>query len=148
MGVSSSSLSAPALPGAIPGTGGRPGHWGARSANPDRAQLMEFAFQLVKRVNIDLKEQITEQEERWVLYQGKIKALWLRWSRICLQCSGTWVQSLGQEDPLEEEMATRSSVLTWRIPSIEEPGGSQKIRYTEQLACTHKWGASGVNTSA
>ena len=35
----------------------------------------------------------------------------------------TWVQSLGQEDPLEEEMATHSSILAWRIPWTEEPGG-------------------------
>ena len=34
----------------------------------------------------------------------------------------TWVQSLGQEDPLEEEMATHSSILAWRIPWTEEPG--------------------------
>ena len=33
------------------------------------------------------------------------------------------VQSLGQEDPLEKEMATHSSVLAWRIPGAEEPGG-------------------------
>ena len=32
----------------------------------------------------------------------------------------TWVQSLGQEDPLEKEMATRCSILAWRIPWIEE----------------------------
>ena len=34
----------------------------------------------------------------------------------------TQVQSLGQEDPLEEEMATHSSILAWRIPWTEEPG--------------------------
>ena len=34
-----------------------------------------------------------------------------------------WVQSLGQEDPLEEEMTTHSSILAWRIPRTEEPGG-------------------------
>ena len=34
----------------------------------------------------------------------------------------TWVQSLGQEDPLEKGMATHSSVLAWRIPWTEEPG--------------------------
>ena len=34
----------------------------------------------------------------------------------------TWVQSLGQEDPLEKEMATHSSVLTWRTPGMGEPG--------------------------
>ena len=33
------------------------------------------------------------------------------------------VRSLGQEDPLEEDMATRSSILAWRIPQTEEPGG-------------------------
>ena len=38
----------------------------------------------------------------------------------------TWVQSLGWEDPLEEGMATHSSVLAWRIPT-EEPGGLQSI---------------------
>ena len=35
----------------------------------------------------------------------------------------TWVQSLGQEDPLEEGTATHSSILAWRIPWTEEPGG-------------------------
>ena len=39
----------------------------------------------------------------------------------------TWVQSLGQEDPLEEEMVTHSSVLAWRIPWTEEPGGLQSM---------------------
>ena len=37
----------------------------------------------------------------------------------------TWVWSLGQEDSLEESMATDSSVLTWRIPWTAEPGGLQ-----------------------
>ena len=37
----------------------------------------------------------------------------------------TQVQSLGQEDPLEKEMATRSSILAWKIPWTEEPGGLQ-----------------------
>ena len=36
-----------------------------------------------------------------------------------------WVQSLGWEDPLEEGMATHSSILAWRIPWTEEPGGIQ-----------------------
>ena len=37
----------------------------------------------------------------------------------------TWVQALGQEDPLEEEMVTHSSILAWEIPWTEEPGGLQ-----------------------
>jgi len=39
----------------------------------------------------------------------------------------TWAQSLGQEDPLEEVMATRSSIPAWRIPRTEEPGGLQSM---------------------
>jgi len=37
----------------------------------------------------------------------------------------TWVQSLGWEDPLEKEMATLSSILAWKIPWAEKPGGLQ-----------------------
>ena len=37
----------------------------------------------------------------------------------------TWVRSLGQEDPLEKEKATHFSILAWRIPWTEEPGGLQ-----------------------
>ena len=50
----------------------------------------------------------------------------------------TWVRSLGQEDPLEKEMATHSSTLAWKIPWTEEPGrlqsmGSQRVRL--ELSC-------------
>ena len=43
----------------------------------------------------------------------------------------TRVQSLGWEDPLEEGMATHSSILAWRILWTEEPGGLQSIGYRE-----------------
>ena len=39
-----------------------------------------------------------------------------------------WVQSLGQEDPMEKEMATHSSILPWKIPWTKEPGSLQSIR--------------------
>ena len=39
----------------------------------------------------------------------------------------TQVRSLGREDPLEEEMATNSSILAWEIPRTEEPGGLQFV---------------------
>ena len=39
----------------------------------------------------------------------------------------TWVRSLGQEGPLEKGMATHSSILDWRIPWTEEPGGLQSM---------------------
>ena len=38
-----------------------------------------------------------------------------------------WVQPLGQEDPLEKEMATHSSTLAWKIPWMEEPGNLQSV---------------------
>ena len=46
----------------------------------------------------------------------------------------TWVQPLGQEDPLEKKIATHSSILTWKIPWMEELGrlqsmGSQRVRH-------------------
>ena len=40
----------------------------------------------------------------------------------------TWVPSLSQEDPLDKEMATHSSILAWEIPWTEEPGGLQSMR--------------------
>ena len=39
----------------------------------------------------------------------------------------TWVRSLDWEDPLEERIATHSSILAWRIPWTEEPGGLQPM---------------------
>ena len=38
-----------------------------------------------------------------------------------------WVRFLGQEDPLEKEVATHSRILAWEIPWTEEPGGQQSI---------------------
>ena len=51
----------------------------------------------------------------------------------------TWVQFLGQEDPLEKGMATPSSILAWGIPWIEEPGGLQSmgVQSRTQLSDLH-----------
>ena len=48
----------------------------------------------------------------------------------------TWVPSLGQEDPLEEGMATRCSILAWRIPWTEEPGTVHSPQGCEELDTT------------
>ena len=58
----------------------------------------------------------------------------------------TWVPSLGWEDPLEEEMATHSNILAWRIPRTEEPGGlqstgSRKSRTRPSHTHTHTYAA-------
>ena len=47
------------------------------------------------------------------------------------------VQSLGREDPLEKEMATHSSILAWRIPWTEEPGGSDTTERLHTHTHTH-----------
>ena len=39
----------------------------------------------------------------------------------------TWIRALGREDPLEKEMATHSSTLTWKMPWMEEPGRLQSV---------------------
>ena len=68
-----------------------------------------------------------------------------QWSRICLtmqEMQKTWVQSLGWEDPLEEEMATHCSTLAWKSPWAEDPGGlqsmgSQRVRHSLATERTH-----------
>ena len=51
----------------------------------------------------------------------------------------TWAQSLGQEDPLEKEMATHPSILAWRVPWTEEPGGLQSM---DPQRIGHDWATS------
>ena len=53
------------------------------------------------------------------------------------------VRALGQEDALEEGMATHSRNLAWRIPWTEEPGGQRVEQDWSDLACTHTWLGSG-----
>ena len=66
----------------------------------------------------------------------------------------TQVRSLGQEDPLEKETATHSSILAWRIPWTEEPGelqfmGSQRVRHNwvTNTTTTKYWRADTGNKS-
>ena len=54
-------------------------------------------------------------------------AQWIKNPPAIQERQETWVQFLGQKDPLEEGMATHSSVLAWRIPWTEEPDGLQSI---------------------
>ena len=71
-----------------------------------------------------------------------------KWSRTHLpmqETQETWVQSLGGEDPLEEEMATHSSILAWKIPWTEELSGLQSMgsqRVEHNWARMH-WEARG-----
>ena len=54
-------------------------------------------------------------------------AQWIKTPPAMQEMQDTWVQSLSQEDPLEEGMATHSSIFAWEIPWTEEPGGLQSI---------------------
>ena len=58
----------------------------------------------------------------------------------------TWVRSLGQKDPLEKGMATHSTILAWRIPWTEEPGGyspwsHKESDMTELKILSHNFGS-------
>ena len=62
----------------------------------------------------------------------------------------TWVLSLGWEDPLEKEMATHSSILAWRIPWAEEPGGlqstgSQRVRHDWVISLSQNFDFNLIN---
>ena len=69
---------------------------------------------------------------------------WLSGKKIYLptqEKQEAWVPSLSQEDPLEEEMATHSGILAWKIPWTEEPGRpqamqSQRVEHHDEHACT------------
>ena len=49
-----------------------------------------------------------------------------------------WVPSLGREDPLEKEMSTHSSILSWKILWTEEPGGLQSVELQSQMQLSHR----------
>ena len=66
-----------------------------------------------------------------------------QWSGICLAMQDTWVRSLGREDPLEEEMATYSSIVAWEVPWTEEPGRLQSMK---SPGVGHDWAAKQART--
>ena len=97
---------------------------------------LEVIKQEMARVNVNI---LGIKELRWT-EMGEFNLDWLRASLVaqmvkCLPTMWeTWVQSLGQEDDLEKEMAIHSSILAWKIPWTEESGrlqsiGSQTVRH-------------------
>ena len=85
---------------------------------------------------------------RWAWHLGLDGTSW-RWARVPLSVlkyaflllvknlpavQETWVRSLGQEDPLEKEMATHSSIPAWNISWTEEPGGLQSMGVAKSQA--------------
>ena len=80
-------------------------------------------------------------DDGWIWFRDLTQAFQLDWTSLvaqmvkCLSAmQETLVQSLGQEDPLEKEMATQSCILAWEIPWMEESGklqsmGLQRVRH-------------------
>ena len=75
-------------------------------------------------VHKEMKPVNPKENQPWI-FMGKLMVAQLVKNLPAVQ--ETWVQSQGQEDPLEKEMATHSSILAWRILWTEEPGGLQSM---------------------
>ena len=72
-------------------------------------------------------------------------AQWVKNLSAMQETQEMWLQSLGQEDPLEKEMATHSSILAWRIPWTEEPCGLpsmgwQRLGHDRSDLARGRWG--------
>ena len=63
----------------------------------------------------------------YLYYLPEFAQIYVQVVLVVKNLSATWVQSLGQEDPLEKGIATHSSISAWRIPWTEEPGGLQSV---------------------
>ena len=86
-----------------------------------------------------MESKILELERTWRSFRASLVAQRLKHLPGMQE---TWVRSLGQEDPLEKQMAPHSSTLAWRIPWTEEPGGlqsmvSQRVRHNWVITHTH-----------
>ena len=84
--------------------------------------LFTFLIQRVREDMLHFGEHIYE-----INYQRKWASLVAQSVKNLRAMQETWVQSLGREDPMEESMATHSSILAWRIPRTEEPGRLQPM---------------------
>ena len=90
---------------------------------------------------------MTTNNKLFSIYYG-VRVLAQRVKRLPAK-QETWVRSLGQEDPLEKEMATHSSILAWKIPWTEKPGrlqsvGSQRVRHDWVTSLSLSWGQGVV----
>ena len=79
-------------------------------------------FVLINRVCINQSKRLYLLFNDYVLGASQV-AQWYRTHLPVQEPQETWVRSLGREDPLEDEMATHSSILAWKIPWMEELGG-------------------------
>ena len=144
-GIKSSGSPAPTFPGeeTKAGRGEARTRWGSRSVMETRTHALKlqpcpcqgyfiFLFHWVKtphghslkdppRINLENRLGHNTAKAYYISLNW-----WLSW-RLCLQCGRPGFHSLGLEDPLKKEMATHSSILAWRIPWTEKPGGRQSM---------------------
>ena len=83
-------------------------------------------FFILKLLTSEVVELITFRFSLYKAYHGASVVAQMVKNLPAMQ--ETWVQSLGQEDPLEKGMATHSDIHAWRVPWTEEPGGLQSMR--------------------
>ena len=101
---------------------------------------------ILQQISTKLKSPLTEDGE----VEGLPSGLAVKNPRAMQERQETWVWPLSREDPLEEGMATHSSILAWRIPWTEEPSGLQsmelqRVRHDwSDWACVHPWRISRI----
>ena len=102
-----------------------------RPASPSRRDSPSCCLQILSAslALLDLQPSITSPHCRlgFASFHGHKAPLVPQMAKNLLVMWETWIQSLGQEDPLEKEMATHSSILAWKTPRAEEPGGLQSM---------------------
>ena len=95
-------------------------------SNPETSRPLALPWVMKRRCTAGLhRTSLTEGHFSKVEKQNKWASLVAQRLKRMPAMRETWVRSLDWEDPLEKEMATHSSILAWRIPWMEEPGGLQ-----------------------
>ena len=93
-----------------------------RESIPNPWPRLQFQFQLCYDCNLLCCNQVVESNKYfsllWIIFRTSLVTHWLRTCLPVQETEEMWVQSLGQEDPLKEEMATHSNILAWRIPWV------------------------------
>ena len=109
---------------------------------PNSWPRLQFQFQLCYDHNLLCCNQVVESNKYfsllWIIFRTSLVTHWLRTCLPVQETEEMWVQSLDQEDPLKEEMATHSHILAWRIPWVRSlvcygPQGLKESDTTERV---------------
>ena len=109
------------------GQGSNPLHCGCgvlATGPPGKSHLASFLTCISSPKWMDAQKTELRKEISWLVFISFLASLVVKNPSANEE---TWVPSLGQKDPLEKEMATHSSILDWRIPWTEKPGGLQSM---------------------